>query len=127
MKKNSKFFDLLTSVDVLNTLNGGTSEPSIILHEEDEGREIRVRVPGIEKEAMQVEVHNNNLSIYYVMPLVSGGKELQVPKIVYNKNIPYFVDITRIHAQYEGNELRVQLPFNPLANGYHKSISIDEE
>jgi len=127
MKKNSKFFDLMTSVDVLNTLNGGTSEPSIIFHEEEEGREIKIRVPGIEKEALQVEVHNNNLSIYYVLPLVSAGKEIQVPKIVYNRNIPYFVDIQRIHAQYEGNELRVQLPFNPLANGYHKTIGIDEE
>ena len=116
----------MTSVDVLNTLNGGTTEPEITFLEEEEGREIRVRVPGIEKEAMQVEVHNNNLSIYYVLPLVSAGKEIQVPKIVYNKNIPYFVDITRINAQYEGNELRVQLPFNPLANGYHKTISIDE-
>lgn len=122
---NKNYLDLVTSIDVLNTVNGGLSEPQMNLNHFQDYREIRIKVPGIKQEEIHVEVHNNNLSIYYYINLVSTDKLIQLPRFVYNKNVPYFIDINKINAKMENDEIIVQLPFNRLANGYHKEIKIN--
>ena len=125
MKK--KFQDLLTSVDVLNTLHGGISEPVVTLRQQAAGREVHVRVPGISRDSMQVEIHNNVLSVFYLIPIESAGSKINMPVVVYNKTIPYFIDISGIKADFEENELIVQLPYNELSSGYNRKIQIGEE
>jgi hypothetical protein len=46
--------------------------------------------------------------------------------VVYHKAIPYFIDVANISATVEEGFLCVTLPFNKLANGYHKKISVQE-
>jgi HSP20 family molecular chaperone IbpA len=121
------FRDLLTTVDVLNTVNGGVSEPSISLRQNTTGREMHVRVPGIKKEALQVEVSNNELSIFYLIPVESSGKLIQMPRVVYNQALPYFIEVNGIKATHHENELIVKLPFNELSDGYSRKIQIEEE
>jgi len=118
------FNDLMTSVDVLNTMHGGVSEPFISFREQPNGREIRVRVPGIIREAMQAEINNNELFVYYLIPVSSSGKLVHLPQVVYSQKIPYFVEVSGIKATYEENELVVRLPFNELSNGYNRKIEI---
>jgi HSP20 family molecular chaperone IbpA len=120
--KKKKFKDLLTSVDILNTLSGGVSEPLVSMREEANRHEVRVRVPGIDKKYLQAEVHDNDLIIFYMIPLESNGKEVQLPQIIYSNAIPYFVKINSIHAHYEDNMLVVELPFNEFSNGYNKKL-----
>lgn len=120
--KKRKFKDLLTSVDILNTLSGGISEPFVSIREEADRHEVRVRVPGVNKETLQAEVHNNELMIFYMIPLESHGKAVQLPQVIYNNPIPYFVEINGIQAHYEDNMLVVELPFNEFSNGYNKTI-----
>lgn len=120
--KKKKFKDLLTSVDILNTLSGGISEPFISIREETNRHEVRVRVPGINRDTLQAEVHNNELIIFYMIPMESAGKEVQLPQIIYNNAIPYFIEISGIQAHYDDNELVVELPFNEFSNGYNKTI-----
>ena len=124
MKKNFK--DLLTSVDVLNTIHGGVSEPFLSIREGSTERQIHVRIPGVDKEAIQVEINNNKLSIFYLIPINSSGKVVQLPQMVYHHSIPYFVELTKIKASYEGNGLIVQLPFNELSNGFNRKIEIEK-
>jgi HSP20 family molecular chaperone IbpA len=124
MRRNSNYLDLITSIDVLNTLNGGLSEPQMNMNHHEDFREIRVKVPGIRQEDIHVEMHNNSLSIYYFLNLVSGEKLIQLPRFVYSRNVPYFININKIRAKIEDEELIVTLPFNRLANGYHKEIKI---
>jgi HSP20 family molecular chaperone IbpA len=126
MKRNNNYLDLITSIDVLNTVNGGVVEPQLELGHYEEYREIRLKVPGIIQEDIHVEVHNNNLSIYYFINMVSNGKLIQLPRFVYNRSVPYFIDISRINAKIENEELVVNLPFNRLANGFHKEIKINQ-
>ncbi len=118
------FNDLMTSVDVLNTMHGGVSEPFISFREQPNGREIRVRVPGIIREAMQAEINNNELFVYYLIPVSSSGKLVHLPQVVYSQKIPYFIEVNGIKATYEENELVVRLPFNELSNGYNRKIEI---
>jgi len=125
--KKQQYLDLLTSVDVLNTIHGGTSEPLMVLQQNQEGREIRIKVPGVRNDNIQVEIHNNVLSIFYFIPVLSADKMIQMPCVVYNKNIPYYVDATKIHSRVEEDSLVVELPYNESANGYHRRIQIGGE
>ncbi|MBL0745139.1 Hsp20/alpha crystallin family protein [Chryseolinea lacunae] len=125
--KREHYLELLTSVDVMNALNGGRTEPVINVKKHDNFKEMRVKVPGIDPETIQIEVNNNTVSVYYVRSFTSFEKDLQLPHTVYNEPQPYFVDVTNIHAHVEGRELVVEFPFNHLASGYHKNIPTTEE
>jgi|SRR5882762_4245552 len=125
--KTRKFIsnELLASIDVLNTVNGGVSEPQLTLKQFQDHREVQLKVPGVKEENIKVEIHNNILSVFYNFHLQSAGLPIQVPKVVYNKPIPYFVDAARITALYEDGFLIVTLPYNEMAEGYHRKVSID--
>lgn len=126
MKKES-YLELLTSVDVMNTLNGGRSEPVLKLKQRDNYREVRVKIPGIDAKDIEVEVNNDRVSVFYMMNIESSGKMLQLPYSVYNKQQPYFIDVSKVKASVDETELVVTLPFNELANGYHRKIKSKED
>ncbi|MEX2232122.1 MAG: Hsp20/alpha crystallin family protein [Cyclobacteriaceae bacterium] len=123
---NNKFKYLLPTVDMLNTLNGGVSEPYLSFREQPGSRELRVRVPGVSKEMLQVEINDNQLSVFYVIPMELSGKKVYLPKEVVKQTLPYFIEIPGINATYEENELVVKLPFNELSNGYNRKVPIVE-
>ena len=118
--------ELLNSINVLNTLNGGMSEPKLLLQQLESHREVGVSVPGVNNESLQVEIHNNILSIFYLFQMESNKNSIQIPRFVYSKVIPYFIDSENITASVEGNYLWVKLPFNKLANGDHRKITINQ-
>lgn len=124
--KKGNYLDLITSIDVLNTINGGLSEPQLNMVHHEEHREIRLKVPGVDLEEIHVEMHNNNLSIFYFINILCNERMIQLPRFVYNRNVPYYIDISKIKARLENEELVVNLPFNRLANGYHKEIRANE-
>ncbi|WP_133259689.1 Hsp20/alpha crystallin family protein [Pseudochryseolinea flava] len=125
MKKHN-YLDLGTAVDVLNTINGGMSEPQMIVNHNHEGREIRMRIPGISRDSLHVEIHNNSLTIYHYTTLLSQDMMIDLPRIVYSKVIPYFIDINKISAHTEDEDLIVELPYNRLSNGFHRDLKIQE-
>ena len=120
------FKDLLVSVDMLNTVNGGVSEPYISHRENNEGRELRIRVPGVKKESMHIEIKDNQLSIFYLIPMQAQRKLVHMTQIIFSQVQPHFIELPRISASYEGNELVVKLPFNNLS-GYNRKVEIGEE
>src|SRR5215467_8093911 len=109
--KRENYLDLVTSIDVLNTLQGGMSEPQLVHEQDEEGKTIRVQIPGIDKDLIEVDVHNNLLSIHYTIPIVSNAVSVRIPLMIYHKTIPYYIDIRKIHTVAEGNEVVVKLPF----------------
>ncbi len=117
--------DVLQSIDITNTLNGGISEPMMKLSQHQEYRQIALRVPGMVEESMHVKINNNQLMVYFEHTVVSREAMIYAPHIVYNKPIPYFIDAKKIRAQYNEGMLTVQLPYNELANGYHRDIPIE--
>jgi HSP20 family molecular chaperone IbpA len=116
--------EILQSIDITNTLNGGVSRPILKLSNHPEYRQIELKVPGMTEESMHVKITNNQLAVYFERAVESRGETIYVPYIVYNKPIPYFVDAINIRAQYSEGVLTVQLPYNELANGYHRDIPI---
>ena len=126
MNKN-QYMNLITSVDVMNTVGGGRTEPVVKLAQFTDSREVRVKVPGIDPESIEVEINENRVEILYNMSVESLGKQVAIPYSVYNKQQPYFIDVSKIVSQIEENELVVTLPYNQLANGYHRSVKSRED
>lgn len=116
--------DLITGIDVMNTLNGGMSEPVVKVKHFPTHRQITVHIPGIDVAQVKIEINNNHLMIYYITTLFSQNQELRVPKVLYNKRIPYFVDSNNITAAEEDNLLVIRLPFNELADGHHRDVTV---
>lgn len=107
--------ELLTSIDVLNTLNGGVSERQLVLKKFPDHREIWVKVPGVKENDLKAEIHDNILRVRYSFLLQSDNLQVEVPKVVYNKPIPLNVDVEAITASFENDYLVVKLPFTMLA------------
>ena len=122
-----QYLNLITSVDVMNTLNGGRTEPVVKLAQFTDSREVRVRVPGIDPEKIEVEINENRVVIFYTIKVASKGKDVAIPYSVYDRQQPYFIDVSKIVAQVEEDELVVTLPFNQLANGYHRRVKSRED
>jgi len=116
--------EILQSIDITNTLNGGVSQPIVKLSQQKEYRQIELRVPGMTEESMHVKINNNQLVVYFEHLVESRDETIYIPIIVYNKAIPYFINSKKISAQYSEGVLTVQLPFNELANGYQRDIPI---
>lgn len=116
--ERTNYLDLITSIDVLNTLHGGVSEPQLNLRHFEGYREIHLKVPGISLGDICVEINQNNLSIFYLINIVCSERRIPLPRFVYNRNLPYYVDVSNIQARLEEEELIVNLPYNHLANGY---------
>ena len=118
--------EIIQSIDIANTVQGGVTEPQLKLSQHPEFRQIQLRIPGVSEKDMHVKINNNQLIVYFERRIVSLGSNISIPYIVYNKQIPYFIDEKNIHAQYHDGELIVQLPFNELTNGYQREVPIDD-
>ncbi len=117
--------ELLTSVDILNTLHGGVSEPFLSVLEKENGREIRVRVPGVDRESLKAEINSNELSVYYTIPVESSGQLINMPKVIYRDLLPLSIELKGIEATYEEEELVITLPYNRATDGYNQKIITD--
>ena len=125
MRRKSLVSDeILQSIDITNTLNGGISEPMVKLSQHPEYRQIELKVPGVAEENMHVKITNNQLMVYFEHTVESQRETVYVPQVVYTKPIPYFVNAQNIRAHYHEGVLIIQLPFNELANGYQRDIPI---
>jgi HSP20 family molecular chaperone IbpA len=118
--------EIIQRIDIANTVQGGVTEPQLKLSQHPEFRQIQLRIPGVSEKDMHVKINNNQLIVYFERRIVSLGSNISIPYIVYNKQIPYFIDEKNIHAQYHDGELIVQLPFNELTNGYQREVPIDD-
>jgi HSP20 family molecular chaperone IbpA len=117
--------EIIQSIDITNTLNGGVSESVLKISQHPEYRQIELKVPGMTEEHMHVKINNNQLVVYFEHTVETRGETIYIPHIVYNKPIPYFIDSKKIRAQYVDGVLTIQLPFNELANGYQRDIPIE--
>jgi HSP20 family molecular chaperone IbpA len=124
MEKLKMTKDLLTGIDLMNTLNGGAIEPVVRLTQFAAYRQIEIKVPGVGEEQLHVKINNNNLVIFYEIIIETQGRQVPMPQVVYNKQIPFFVDAQNITAHFVSRILRVQLPFNELANGFQRDVPI---
>jgi len=116
-KTNDLITALALSGDILNTMGGGMTEPRIAFRPSDVGQMLEIKLAGVDLSRLNIEVNFNRLTVFQ-------GVLQGVPRIIFDKPIPYFIDVEKITARVEGNALNISLPFNERANGYHRRIGI---
>src|SRR5690606_12068846 len=116
-KTNDLITALALSGDILNTMGGGMTEPRIAFRPSDVGQMLEIKLAGVDLSRLNIEVNFNRLTVFQ-------GVLQGVPRIIFDKPIPYFIDVDKITARVEGNALNISLPVNERANGYHRRIGI---
>lgn len=106
---------------VMNAIDGGTVMPRMSLDKKQDQYIYNLRLPGVSSEDFNVEIDSHNLFIYQLMRLDS---EMEIPYMVKRLVIPAEVNYELITAEFDGGKLKIVMPFNELANGYHRDIEI---
>lgn len=125
MRESNKFIKTLGAAgDIMNILSGGMSEPIIKLTTEDNAHQLVIKVPGVDVNTLSIEIINNTLSVFHALEVASETQSTIIPRVIFNKPIPQFIDISKIEASRKENELIIQLPFN--AEGYRRRVKIND-
>jgi HSP20 family protein len=104
--------EIANQIDLLITINGGVSMTSVDIVQGVDNFTIKVKTPGINKYAYQVEINNNKLLIYTLIQVERNEGAVQLPSFVKYFPIPKDVNFDEIEAVYEDGELKVIVPYN---------------
>ncbi|NMM46827.1 Hsp20/alpha crystallin family protein [Marinigracilibium pacificum] len=116
--------DLLLTTDFMNTINGGSVKPNVIFKRIEGMYELKVDVPGIAPEDLQVDVINDKLTVSSLTK--TFNMDVMIPKVQAMINIPRDVDFQKIEAFSGGDQLIVYFPFNHDGPGFHKRIDVKQ-
>ncbi|HEX5168803.1 MAG TPA: Hsp20/alpha crystallin family protein [Cyclobacteriaceae bacterium] len=126
-KSNELIRNLAATADVMNLLSGGLSEPEIKIVPLANAHQLEIRLPGVDARTLSVEINNGTLNVYHLLEMVAGDQMVRVPRKIFGKPIPHFINVSGIEASVgSGNKLLIQLPFNERANGYRREVRIKE-
>ena len=114
---------LALSGDIMNTLGGGMIEPRVAYESSDVGQMLKIEVPGVDVSTLNIEINFNRLTVFQGATQ-TPDVTIPVPRIIFDKPIPYFIDVDKITAMAEGKVLFISLPYNERASGYHRKIGI---
>ena len=100
-------------LDLMNTIGGGVAQPQLRVDQHPKGVILRVAMPTVPAESFRVVLNQQRLTVlgeYRHEP----ADQLAAPLFVQTLDLPANLDLTRIDAVHEGEELRVRIPFlNP--------------
>ena len=113
---------LSQSAYVMNTIGGGMAMPKVRFKAYDDHYLFRLRVPGVDPNNFNIEIDHQNLFIYQQ---IHFDDELEIPHLVRRLIIPAEVNYRNITAEYHQGLITIKLPFNELANGYHRDIDLE--
>ena len=119
---------LLLTSDFMNTTNGGMAMITLKLEKEKNGYISNMVVPGISLDNLKVQITDNKVHIYSILKFGENGGYDGIKRLSYTLGIldvPYDVNIIGISAGYEDGNLKIIMPYNELAGGFTREISID--
>jgi len=114
---------LAQTANIMNVLNGGMTRATVSFDRKSDHYLYQVEIPSVDPDHFSVEIDFSNLFIYQKMNL---NPELEIPYMISRLNIPAEVNYQGISAAYGEGKLRIVMPFNELADGYHKDINIQK-
>lgn len=106
---------LLKKGDILNTINGGGILTHVQSFDKDYERVITIKAPSVPSESYSIVLNENDLIVFSV--LTQGAEQntpeelMAVPRFMKVFKIPNTINREKIEAVFEGNELRLILPF----------------
>jgi HSP20 family protein len=133
MKANNNILgEFGQQIDLLNTLGGGISMTTVNVTNTPQGFVIRIKTPSLSSEAYNIEINQNQLIIYSVLPSYTplqhseevNPKPIAIPSFLKVFPLSDLVDIKGIEAISEEGELRVIVPLKPRIEEAPRKIDI---
>ena len=111
---SSKFIRTIApQLDLLNTIGGGVAQPQLRLDQRPKGVVVRVAMPTVPADSFRVVLNQQRLTVFGEYRH-EPADQLAAPLFVHALDLPANLDLARIDAVQEGDELRVRIPFlNP--------------
>ena len=104
---------LAPQLDLLNTIGGGVAQPQLRVDQHAKGVILRVAMPTVPAESFRVVLNQQRLTVFGEYRHEPDDR-LAAPLFVQTIDLPANLDLARIDAVREGQELRVSIPFlNP--------------
>ena len=120
--KNKEFLQQIAhQIDMLNTLGGGISLPQVKVDKREKGAIIRVSVPSVSPEAYHIVLNQNQLTVVAAHRFNQDSDSV-IPLFSQQFTLPPQVDLARINAVFENQELQVRLPYH---TSVYKTRNID--
>ena len=120
---SSKFIhNIAPQLDLLNTIGGGVAQPQIRVDQRKKGVVLRVAMPTVAVDRFRVVLNNQKLTVFGEYRH-EPDDQLSAPLFVQTLDLPNNLDLTRIDAVHEGQELRVRIPFSNT-NDQQREIDI---
>ena len=120
---SSKFIhNIAPQLDLLNTIGGGVAQPQIRVDQRPKGVVLRVAMPTVAADRFRVVLNNQKLTVFGEYRH-EPDDQLGAPLFVQTLDLPTNLDLTRIDAVHEGQELRVRIPFSNT-NDQQREIDI---
>ena len=108
---SSKFIhNIAPQLDLLNTIGGGVAQPTLRVDQRPKGVMLRVAMPTVSADRFRVVLNNQKLTVFGEYRH-EPDDQLAAPLFVQTLDLPNNLDLARIDAVHEGQELRVRIPF----------------
>lgn len=109
--------DFISQIDMVNTVNGGTSMASANVEQGETHMLIKIEAPGVGDDGFDVQVIGNELLVAAIaktyIPENYNDKPL-VPLFTRKFPLPPFADFENIEAIYENGSLVIYIPFRDI-------------
>ena len=124
-KDRSWVRSVLKTSDIMNTLNGGMSQPVTSIKRNEDHYLITLKVPGVDLDNVKVEIIDKHVIFHHIINFNDlDDSTLNIPHVLATYPLAADVDYNSVTATQKGNELWVKLPFNELSNGYHRKVDV---
>jgi HSP20 family protein len=121
--------ELARQIEMMNTVNGGTTVTTVDVIGQMDCIVIKVMAPTIPVESFNVLLSYTKLTVSIFAKDESSNaydRPVVVPMFMRTFDIPAFVDLDRIEAVHENNELQVILPLKTTTDSLQRMIDIRE-
>ncbi|RYU81038.1 Hsp20/alpha crystallin family protein [Hymenobacter persicinus] len=106
--------NIAPQLDLLNTVGGGIAQAVLRVDKGAKGVVIRVAAPSVRPENFHVVLNNSDLTVYCEYRH-QPEDQLGAPLFSQTLTLPPNLDLARIDAVHEGQELRVRIPYQDSA------------
>ncbi|MEM9859952.1 MAG: Hsp20/alpha crystallin family protein, partial [Bacteroidota bacterium] len=116
---------VLKTSDIMNTLNGGTSQPRFNVKRNQDHLLITLVVPGVNADDLKVEIIDKNVVFHHAINFNDlDQSDLAIPHVLATYTLTAELDYHNVTAAKKGNRLLVRLPYNELSDGYHRVVDV---
>jgi HSP20 family molecular chaperone IbpA len=115
--------NLAHTAEIVNTINGGMTEPVINIDKKETEWIVKVRVPGVSAEHLKIEVRDYEMFLFHIISEETTA-DIELPYLLSAIKLTSQVDFDGIMAEYQAGELSIHLPLDETASGYERDIEI---